>query len=205
MSFCWPRLIGGWRFEGGPLAHFFVSAAGFGQAIVRENAVIERLIGPSLDGMGFRLIRVSFGGGGRPVLQIMAEPSDGSAMSVEHCAEISRAVSAILDVEDPIPDAYMLEVTSPGIDRPLVSRDDYRRFAGFEARLEVTRAVEGRKRFRGIVQAVDEQDCVTIIEEAGRFAVPFGDIIKAKLILTDALLAASQTAELPPDDDESAA
>jgi ribosome maturation factor RimP len=195
--------MGGWRFEGGPLAHFFVSAAGFWKATVQENAVIERLIGPSLDGMGFRLVRVSFGGGGRPVLQIMAEPSNGSAMSVEHCAEISRVVSAILDVEDPIPGAYMLEVTSPGIDRPLVSRDDYRRFAGFEARLEVSRAVEGRKRFRGVIQAVDERDQVTIVEESGRFAVPFDDIVKAKLLLTDALLAASQT-EPPPDGDESA-
>ena len=83
---------------------------------MKEIGIIERLIGPSLDGMGFRLVRVSYGGGGRPVLQIMAEPSDGRPMSVEHCAEISRVVSAILDVEDPIPSAYTLEVTSPGID-----------------------------------------------------------------------------------------
>jgi len=172
---------------------------------VQENAVIERLIGPSLDGMGFRLVRVSFGGGGRPVLQIMAEPNDGSAMSVEHCAEISRVVSAILDVEDPIPGTYMLEVTSPGIDRPLVSRDDYRRFAGFEARLELARSVDGRKRFRGIIEAVDGRDCVTIVEEAGRFAVPFDDIVKAKLMLTDALLAASRPVEMPPDEDGTAA
>jgi ribosome maturation factor RimP len=171
------------------------------KAILREIAVIERLIGPSLEGMGFRLVRVSFGGGGRPVLQIMAEPADGRPMSVEHCAEISRVVSAILDVEDPIPSAYMLEVTSPGIDRPLVSREDYSRFAGFEAKLELNHAVDGRKRFRGKIQAVDDQDCVTVTEEAGAVAVPFTDIIKAKLLLTDELLAASQAVhDLPPDD-----
>ena len=168
---------------------------------MKEIGIIERLIGPSLDGMGFRLVRVSYGGGGRPVLQIMAEPADGSPMSVEHCAEISRVVSAILDVEDPIPSAYTLEVTSPGIDRPLVSRDDYRRFAGFEAKLELNRAVDGRKRFRGKVEAVDGEDCVPVTEEAGRFLLPFTDIIKAKLTLTDELLAASQKIHtLPPDE-----
>ncbi len=168
---------------------------------MKEISIIERLIGPSLEGMGFRLVRVSYGGGGRPVLQIMAEPADGSPMSVEHCAEISRVVSAILDVEDPIPSAYMLEVTSPGIDRPLVSRDDYRRFAGFEAKLELNRAVDGRKRFRGKIEAVDAEDHVPVTEEAGRFLLPFSDIIKAKLMLTDELLAASQHDHtLPPDE-----
>jgi ribosome maturation factor RimP len=168
---------------------------------LKEISIIERLIGPSLEGMGFRLVRVSYGGGGRPVLQIMAEPADGSAMSVEHCAEISRVVSAILDVEDPIPSAYTLEVTSPGIDRPLVSRDDYRRFAGFEAKLELNRAVDGRKRFRGKIEAVDAEDHVPVTEEAGRFLLPFTDIIKAKLMLTDELLAASQNDHtLPPDE-----
>ena len=168
---------------------------------MKETGIIERLIGPSLEGMGFRLVRVSYGGGGRPVLQIMAEPADGSPMSVEHCAEISRVVSAILDVEDPIPSAYTLEVTSPGIDRPLVSRDDYRRFAGFEAKLELNRAVDGRKRFRGKVEAVDAEDYVPVTEEAGRFLLPFSDIIKAKLMLTDELLAASQHDHtLPPDE-----
>jgi ribosome maturation factor RimP len=168
---------------------------------LKEISIIERLIGPSLEGMGFRLVRVSYGGGGRPVLQIMAEPADGSSMSVEHCAEISRVVSAILDVEDPIPSAYTLEVTSPGIDRPLVSRDDYRRFAGFEAKLELNRAVDSRKRFRGKIEPVDAEDHVPVTEEAGRFLLPFTDIIKAKLMLTDDLLAASQNDHtLPPDE-----
>jgi ribosome maturation factor RimP len=164
----------------------------------RENSIIEGLIGPSLESMGFRLVRVSFGGGSRPVLQIMAEPADGRPMTVEHCAEISRTVSAILDVEDPIPVAYTLEVTSPGIDRPLVAREDYRRFAGFEARIELDRAVDGRKRFKGRIQSIDAEDRVTIIEEAGPVAVPFADIVKAKLVLTDELIAATQAQPAPP-------
>lgn len=171
---------------------------------MNENAVFERLIGPSIEGMGFRLVRVSFGGGGRPVLQIMAEPADGSAMSLDHCAEISRVVSAILDVEDPIPSAYALEVTSPGIDRPLVSREDYRRFAGFEAKLELGRPVEGRKRFRGRIRAVDDEDRVAITEDAGTVAVPFADIVKAKLVLTDDLLAASPAAHSQTSDESAA-
>jgi ribosome maturation factor RimP len=188
------------RWAAGPLFCFW--RPGFRPRIerrrLREVDIIERLIGPSLDGMGFRLVRVSFGGGGRPVLQVMAEPADGSPMSVDHCAEISRVVSAILDVEDPIPGAYMLEVTSPGIDRPLVSRDDYRRFAGFEAKLELGRPLDGRKRFRGKIQAVDAEDRVPIVEEEGTVAVPFADIVKAKLVLTDELLAASQAAQDQP-------
>jgi ribosome maturation factor RimP len=200
---------------GGPRAHFFVSTAclslvtrwalkGDGLAL-REIEVIERLISPSLAGMGFRLVRVSFGGGGRPVLQIMAEPANGSPMSVEHCADISRAVSAILDVEDPIPSAYMLEVTSPGIDRPLVSRDDFRRFAGFEAKLELARPVDGRKRLRGRLQPTDAEDHVIILEAAGPVTVPFAEILKAKLILTDDLIAAAQANHAPSADTESVA
>ena len=162
---------------------------------MKEIGIIERLIGPSLDGMGFRLVRVSYGGGGRPVLQIMAEPSDGRPMSVEHCAEISRVVSAILDVEDPIPSAYTLEVTSPGIDRPLVSRDDYRRFAGFEAKLELNRAVDGRKRFRGRLLGADESAVRLVLDGEGEVKVPLGDILKAKLVLTDELLEAARKSQ----------
>jgi ribosome maturation factor RimP len=163
---------------------------------LREVEIIERMIAPSLESMGFRLVRVSFGGGSRPTLQIMAEPSDGSAMTVDHCADISHTVSALLDVEDPIKVAYMLEVTSPGIDRPLVSRDDFRRFAGFEAKFETGRMIEGRKRFKGRITAVDDQDRVTITDETGAASVPFTEIVKAKLILTDELIKATEAASI---------
>jgi ribosome maturation factor RimP len=160
--------------------------------------MIERLIRPSLESMGFRLVRVQFGGGARPTLQIMAEPLDGSAMTVQHCADISRSVSAILDVEDPIPSAYMLEVTSPGIDRPLITRDDFRRFAGFDAKLETTRLIGGRRRFQGVISAVDKNDEITVTDEAGAASVPFDAVLKAKLVITDKLMDASLNNLLPP-------
>ena len=158
---------------------------------MREVEIIERMITPSLEAMGFRLVRLTFGGGNRPTLQIMAEPADGSAMTVDHCADISRTVSALLDVEDPIKLAYMLEVTSPGIDRPLITREDFARFAGFDAKFETERPIDGRKRFKGVIAAVDAEDRVPVTDEKGVItAVPFTEIRKAKLILTDALLKA---------------
>ena len=158
-------------------------------SLLREVEIIERMIAPSLESMGFRLVRVSFGGGSRPVLQIMAEPSNGSGMTVEHCADISRAVSALLDVEDPIKLAYVLEVTSPGIDRPLITRDDFRKYAGFDAKFESERLIDGRKRFRGVI-GIDDQDRVTVTDDKGTTAVPLTEVRKAKLLLTDALLKA---------------
>jgi len=157
---------------------------------LREVEIIERMIAPSIESMGFRLVRVSFGGGSRPVLQIMAEPADGSGMNVEHCADISRAVSALLDVEDPIKLAYTLEVTSPGIDRPLISREDFVKYAGFDVKFESERMIDGRKRFKGVLAGIDDQDRVTVTDDKGSAAVPFTEVRKAKLILTDALLKA---------------
>jgi ribosome maturation factor RimP len=165
---------------------------------LEEFGSIDRLIRPSLDAMGFRLVRVRFGGGARPVLQVMAEPTDGSPMTVQHCAEISRTISAVLDVEDPIPSAYTLEVSSPGIDRPLVTRDDFRRFAGYEAKLETARPVDGRRRFAGIISAVDADDNITVAEAAGPAVVPFTALQKAKLVLNDALMEAAEENRFPP-------
>ena len=122
---------------------------------------IARIIEPSLDAMGYRLVRLMQTGGlRRPTLQVMAERRDEAPMTVEDCAEISRAVSALLDVADPIASAYMLEVSSPGIDRPLVRPEDYDRFAGFEARIDlatrsISRARAARKRFRGRILGRD--------------------------------------------------
>src|SRR5690554_5392970 len=109
---------------------------------------VGALIEPSLEEMGYELVRVQLTGGPRPGLQIMAERADRAQMSVEDCAAISRAISAILDVEDPIAGAYTLEVSSPGIDRPLTRPEDFDRFQGFEARIECREAVEGRRRLR---------------------------------------------------------
>ncbi|MDZ4735294.1 MAG: ribosome maturation factor RimP [Rhodospirillaceae bacterium] len=152
---------------------------------------IERLIAPTLDGMGYDLVRVALiGSVGRQTLQIMAERRDRAGMTVEDCADISRAVSALLDVEDPISSSYTLEVSSPGIDRPLTRLDDFSRFAGFEAKVELSAPVEGRKRFRGRIKGVAGER-VLIETEDGEADVPFGRIQKAKLVLTDELLAAA--------------
>ena len=153
---------------------------------------IARLIEPTLDGMGYDLVRVMLSGGhGRQALQIMAERRDRAGMTVDDCADISRAVSALLDVEDPLPGAYELEVSSPGIDRPLTRLDDYVRFAGFEAKVELSMPVDGRKRFRGRLKGVSG-DRVVIETEDGEADLPFGAIQKAKLVLTDELLAAAR-------------
>ena len=110
---------------------------------------IAQMIDPSLAAMGYRLVRVLMTGGRRSTLQVMAERLDDLPITLDDCAEISRSVSALLDVADPIAGAYTLEISSPGIDRPLVRAEDYDRFSGFEARIELAVPLDGRKRFRG--------------------------------------------------------
>jgi len=155
---------------------------------------IEALISPIIADMGYVLVRVRFTTGGRSKLQIMAERPDG-AMSVEDCAGLSRAVSAVLDVEDPIAGEYTLEVSSPGLDRPLVKPEDYIRFKGAEAKIELLRILNGRKRFKGRLVGLDVTTSgeVVIIEEDGgvRSVLPYQLIDEAKLVLTDALIARS--------------
>jgi ribosome maturation factor RimP len=163
---------------------------------------IEALIAPSLAAMGFRVLRVVFTGTGghRATLQIMAEREDERGMTVDDCSEISNAVSALLDVADPVPGAYVLEVSSPGIDRPLLRPEDYRRFAGFEAKIELARPVEGRRRFRGRLLGL-EGDAAKLsvsdklsLGEATTVLVPLDAIQRAKLVLTDDLIAATTPA-----------
>ena len=163
-----------------------------------DTKQIAAIIEPSLDAMGYRLVRVALLGARRAKLQIMAERRDEAAMSVEDCAEISRSISALLDVADPIASAYDLEVSSPGIDRPLVRPEDYDRFAGFEAKIELSEPLSGRKRFRGRLLGRDG-DAVRLIGEAGEVSLPFALITRAKLVLTNDLLAlASAKSGLAP-------
>ena len=156
-----------------------------------DTKQIAEIIEPSLEAMGYRLVRVALMGAGRMTLQIMAERRDEAPMSVDDCAEISRSVSALLDVADPIASAYTLEVSSPGIDRPLVRPEDYDRFAGFEARIELSHPVEGRKRFRGRLLG-RAGDKVRLVAESGEVHVPLSAVARAKLVLTDDLLAYAQ-------------
>lgn len=152
---------------------------------------IAELIEPSLEGMGYELVRVLMQGRQKPVLQIMAERKDGAAMTVEDCADISRQISALLDVEDPIEGEYSLEVSSPGIDRPLTRPKDFEAFAGFEVKLETHEPIEGRKRFRGKLLGLDEQGRVKLVADGVEWAVPLTIVKGAKLVLTDELIAAA--------------
>ncbi|HRY24057.1 MAG: ribosome maturation factor RimP [Geminicoccaceae bacterium] len=152
---------------------------------------LAALLAPTLHDLGFDLVQVRLIGGQRRTLQVMAEPLDrGVTMTVEHCADISQAVSAVLDVADPIAGAYVLEVSSPGLDRPLVRLDDFARFAGDEVRLEVEPPLDGRKRWRGRLEGVAGEDVLLTVDGLTR-RVPYPTIRKAKLVLTDALVAAA--------------
>lgn len=151
---------------------------------------IEQIITPSVEAMGYEVVRVQLIGNERPVLQIMAERADRAAMTVEDCADISRALSALLDVEDPISGAYTLEISSPGIDRPLTRPQDFSRFAGFEAKVEMRVAVDGRKRWRGMLRGLDD-GCVVLDHEEGTSRLPLDGVQKARLVLTEALIKAT--------------
>jgi len=151
---------------------------------------IAQTVEPSLEAMGYRLVRVVVTSGRRPTLQVMAERRDDQPMTVEDCTQISHSVSALLDVADPIAGAYMLEISSPGIDRPLVRAEDYDRFSGFEARIELARPIEGRKRFRGRLLGTSAGS-VRLATETGEVTLPFADVARAKLVLTDDLIGAA--------------
>jgi ribosome maturation factor RimP len=152
---------------------------------------IERLIVLPLDAEGYAIVRVQLSGDLRAKLQIMLERRDGRPATVGDCAAASRLISTILDVEDPLSESYVLEVSSPGIDRPLTRLQDFERFAGFEARVELRMPVAGRRRFRGRLLGVEGEQ-VHLATEADEVVLSFGDIAKAKLVLTDELIAASQ-------------
>ena len=154
------------------------------------SAKIVAMLEPTVSALGFELIRVTYGGGRKPTLQIMAERPDGT-MTVDDCAILSREVSALLDVEDPLSGEYLLEVSSPGIDRPLTRRKDFERWMGFDAKVEMNTQIDGRRRFRGKLLALDADD-LTVETDEGTIVLDLGDVSKAKLLLTDELMAAVQ-------------
>ena len=160
--------------------------------LVAKAAIDRRLaaiVAPTIEGLGFELVRLRLMGGKRAVLQIMAERPEGG-IEVDDCARISRAVSAVLDVEDPIAGEYVLEVSSPGIDRPLTRLKDFETWEGYEARLETAESIDGRKRFKGVLQGVQDGEVLVEIAE-GTIGLEFDMLADAKLVLTDALVAES--------------
>ena len=181
------------------MARFLFAACAFCRDRIRlpiNTNEIARIIEPALEAMGYRVVRVALTGAQRPTLQVMAERADEAAMSVEDCADISRSISALLDVADPIAGAYTLEVSSPGIDRPLVRPEDYDRFAGFAARIDLSKPLDGRKRFRGRLLGRAEQH-VRLADETGEVRLPLAAILRAKLLLTEDLLAAARPKSAP--------
>jgi ribosome maturation factor RimP len=151
---------------------------------------LAEIITPVIEGMGFELVRVRYMGGKTATVQIMAERPEGG-IEVDECAAISTAVSATLDVEDPIEDAYTLEVSSPGIDRPLTRLKDFDTFEGYEAKLETTDLIDGRKRFKGVLAGTEDGDVLINIEDQGQevtIGLTFDWLADAKLVLTDELI-----------------
>lgn len=152
-------------------------------AIDRKLAAI---VTPVIEGMGYELVRLRLMGGKAPILQIMADLPDGG-IEVDDCAKISTALSAVLDVEDPIEDNYALEVSSPGIDRPLTRLKDFGRWAGYVAKLETNDLIDGRKRFKGTLAGIEGDEVLVEISE-GTIGLKFDWLAEAKLILTDELI-----------------
>ena len=156
---------------------------------------IGDILSPTLTLMGYDLVRVQISGSQQKTIQIMVERRDRAGMTVDDCADISREVSVILDVVRPLKDAYDLEVSSPGIDRPLVRPADFEHYAGFDAKIEMEAAIDGRKKFKGQLLGIG-QGLVKIRFNEETHELPVSDIRRAKLLLTEELLeAASQTAK----------
>lgn len=157
-------------------------------------AQIAELIAPSLEHAGYGVVRVKFMVGSPRTLQIMVEPIEGGVMTVDNCADISRLISAILEVEDPIVGPFVLEVSSPGIDRPLVRPQDFERFSGFEAKIETKHGNQSRKRFRGKLLGLSEGRVMVEVDNGlgdEILDIKYQDIVSAKLVLTEELIAAS--------------
>lgn len=157
-----------------------------------DIAALTALIEPEAKALGFDLVRVAmFGGKSDPTLQIMAERPDTRQLDLSDCEALSRRVSELLDASDPIEEAYRLEVSSPGIDRPLTRLQDFADWAGYDARLKLVEPLEGRKHFDARLNGLEGDTVKVYAERVGEMAIPYGQIVSAKLVLTDALIKAT--------------
>lgn len=149
---------------------------------------VQDLVEPIIDSLGFEVVRIMTIGVKNPTLQIMIERKDRKDLVVDDCAAVSRAISKILDEKDPIDGEYSLEVSSPGLDRPLTKPEHFERFAGYEAKIETKTEVENRKRFKGKIIRIDDEQQIVFDMDGTEYRIPFDAVGKAKLILTDELL-----------------
>ncbi|GHF33685.1 ribosome maturation factor RimP [Seohaeicola zhoushanensis] len=157
--------------------------------LIAKAAIDRRLaeiVSPAIEDLGFELVRIRLMSGKSTTLQIMAD-KPGGGIEVDDCAAISNAVSAILDVEDPILDEYTLEVSSPGIDRPLTRLKDFDDYEGYEAKIETSELIDGRRRFKGMLAGVEGDEVLINVEE-GTIGLKFEWLSDAKLVLTDELI-----------------
>jgi ribosome maturation factor RimP len=155
-----------------------------------EKLKIEELIAPTINSLGYDLVRVQILDEGTKTLQIMVDRLDEANLTVDDCSVISKEISVIIDINDPIGENYLLEVSSPGIDRPLLRFKDFEKYAGFHARVDMSIALEGRKKFKGKLTGI-EGDNIRIKVKEETYLLPFSKIEKAKLTLTQELLDAA--------------
>lgn len=172
-------------------------------ALSQQEKTILSLIEPVADGLGMEIVRVRLMGGNRPILQIMAEKAGGAPTNVEDCADLSHGISPVLEAADPISDPYRLEVSTPGIDRPLTRPGDFGRWTGHLAKVELAMPINGRRRFQGIIQREDENGVAIELDDESELVAHVHDMTKASLVLTDELIDAAQKAGgLPPQPDD---
>ena len=151
---------------------------------------LQDILEPVISGLGYETIRILTMGQVNPTLQVMIDVPDGSReINVDDCVLVSRALSAVLDEKDPIKDTYSLEVSSPGLDRPLTKPEHFKRFAGYQAKIETINEVEKRKRIKGKIIGIDSQNNVRMDMDGKEYAIAFDNIAKAKIVLTDELWA----------------
>lgn len=149
---------------------------------------LNDLLEPVVEKLGYELVRVLTIGAKNPTLQVMIDRKDGKDITVDDCAKVSRVLSDLLDEKDPIESQYALEVSSPGIDRPLTKPEHFARFAGYEAKIETAVEIEKRKRFKGRIVSIDNAQNIAFDMDGVMYAIPFADVAKAKIVITDELL-----------------
>lgn len=151
---------------------------------------LQDMLEPVISDLGYETVRILTIGQANPTLQVMIDTTDGGReINVDDCAKVSRALSAVLDEKDPIKDKYSLEVSSPGLDRPLTKPEHFKRFAGYTAKVETENEVNGRKRIKGVITGVDENNHVHMNMDDQEYVVAFDNIAKAKIVITDELWA----------------
>ncbi|MEH6487233.1 ribosome maturation factor RimP [Hyphomonas oceanitis] len=172
-------------------------------ALTEQERRILEIAAPVAERLGLEIVRLRVMGGRRPGLQIMAERTGGAPTSVEDCAKLSRALSPVFEEADPIKEAYVLEVSTPGIDRPLTRPGDFGRWVGHEVRIELARPLDGRRRFTGTITGEDEDGAHIELDDETKLVAHVNEMSRASLVLTDALIEAARAdGSLPPQMDE---